>query len=109
MNEQWLAEAVKIFKVLSNESRVRILYFLENNEADVTTIVDGLGIDQPQVSHQLAMLYRYQLVSKRRAGRHMFYVLDDPHILAVVDAMLAHVSHEITGQPHPRQADITSR
>lgn len=99
MNEQWLAEAVRIFKVLSNESRIRILYFLENNEADVTTIVDGLGIDQPQVSHQLAMLYRYQLVSKRRAGRHVFYVLDDPHVLTVVDATLAHVSHEIAHQP----------
>ena len=99
MNEQWLAAAVKIFKVLSNEPRVRILAFLKNNEADVTTIVNGLNLDQPQVSHQLAMLYRYQLVSRRRVGRHVFYILDDPHVLTVVDAMLAHVSHEAAHQP----------
>lgn len=99
MNAQQLAEAVKIFKVLSNDTRVRILYFLKNREADVTTIVEGLDIDQPQVSHQLAMLYQYRLVSRRRVGRHVYYVLDDPHVLTVVDAMLAHVSRETVGQP----------
>lgn len=99
MNAQQLAEAVRIFKVLSNDTRVRILYFLKNREADVTTIVEGLDIDQPQVSHQLAMLYRYRLVSRRRVGRHVYYILDDPHVLTVVDAMLAHVSRETASQP----------
>ncbi|ANZ62919.1 transcriptional regulator [Secundilactobacillus paracollinoides] len=101
VNDALIDEAVKIYKVLSNKNRIKILYFLENHEADVSSIVDHLGIDQPVVSHQLAILYQYQLVTKTKQGKHMFYCLDDPHILEMVDAMLGHVSHEIKGEPHP--------
>lgn len=96
-----LAEAGKIFRVLSNQHRLAILYFLENNAADVSTIVAALNLPQPQVSHQLAILHQYQLVTKEKDGQHVIYTLDDPHILEIVDATLAHVTHEITGAPHP--------
>ncbi|GAX01934.1 ArsR/SmtB family transcription factor [Secundilactobacillus silagei] len=96
-----LEEAVKIYKVLSNINRIKILYFLENNEADVSSIVAHVELPQPMVSHQLAILYRYQLVTKNKKGTHVYYCLDDPHILEMVDAMLGHVSHEIKGEPHP--------
>ncbi|WP_203648847.1 ArsR/SmtB family transcription factor [Secundilactobacillus yichangensis] len=96
-----LEEAAKIYKVLSNTNRIKILYFLEDNEADVSTIVDNVNLPQPLVSHQLAILYQYQLVTRNKMGTHVFYCLDDPHILEMVDAMLGHVSHEIKGEPHP--------
>ncbi|WP_125767878.1 ArsR/SmtB family transcription factor [Lapidilactobacillus wuchangensis] len=102
VNDDLLTEAVKVYKVLANVHRIKILTFLENNQADVTTIVAHLQIAQPIVSHQLAILHDYQLVSKRREGKHIYYCLDDPHILKVIDATLGHVQHEITGQPHPK-------
>lgn len=100
VNDAILAEAVKIYKVLSNMNRIKILYFLENHEADVSSIVDHVQLLQPIVSHQLAILYRYQLVTRHKRGKHVYYCLDDPHILEMVDAMLGHVSHEIKGEPH---------
>ncbi|KRM12277.1 metalloregulator ArsR/SmtB family transcription factor [Paucilactobacillus suebicus] len=100
VNNAILEEAVKIYKVLSNVNRIKILYFLENHEADVTTIVDNLELDQPLVSHQLSILFKYQLVTKNKRGQHVYYCLDDPHILEMVNAMLGHVAHEIKGEPH---------
>ncbi len=101
VSEPMLEEAVKIYKVLSNVNRIKILYFLENNEADVSNIVAHVQLPQPLVSHQLAILFQYQLVTRSKQGKHVYYCLDDPHILEMVDAMLGHVTHEIKHEPHP--------
>ena len=95
-----LTEAAKIYKVLSNVNRIKILIFLEHHEADVTQIVEHVHLAQPLVSHQLAILFQYQLVSKTKRGKHVYYCLDDPHILEMVDAMIGHVAHEIKHEPH---------
>ena len=100
ISDATLSEVAEIYKVLSYINRIKILYFLENNEADVSSIVQHLKLEQPLVSHQLAILYRYQLVTKKKEGKHVYYCLDDPHILEMVDAMLGHVAHEIKGEPH---------
>ncbi|GEO69322.1 ArsR/SmtB family transcription factor [Levilactobacillus acidifarinae] len=100
VSEPIIEEAVKIYKVLSNVNRIKILYFLENNEADVSSIVAHVGLPQPLVSHQLAILFQYQLVTRSKQGKHVYYCLDDPHILKMVDAMLGHVQHEIKHEPH---------
>ncbi|KRK64649.1 transcriptional regulator [Companilactobacillus tucceti DSM 20183] len=100
VSDALLNEAAKIYKVLSNSGRIKILYFLENNEADVSSIVEEVNLPQPLVSRQLAMLHQYQLVSRIKKGKHVYYKLDDPHILEMVNAMLGHVSHEIKHEPH---------
>lgn len=97
-------EAAKIYKVLSNSTRIEILYFLRHcdGEVPVSTIVNQLGLAQPIISKQLGILYRYQLVCRRRVGTKVLYVLDDPHVVEMIDDMLNHVKHEIKGEPHPR-------
>lgn len=99
-----IEEAAKIYKVLSNSSRIEILYFLRHcdQEVPVSMIVDRLQMSQPVVSKQLGILYRYQLVGRRREGTKVYYSLDDPHVVEMVDDMLNHVKHEIKGEPHPR-------
>lgn len=97
-------EAAKIYKVLSNSTRIELLYYLRHRdgETDVTTIVNDLPYSQPVVSKQLGILYRYQLVRRRRVGTRMLYILDDPHVVEMIDDMLNHVKHEIKGEPHPQ-------
>ncbi|MDO4903248.1 MAG: metalloregulator ArsR/SmtB family transcription factor [Limosilactobacillus sp.] len=99
-----IAEAAKIYKVLSNSSRIEILYFLRHTdgEVQVSTIVEELGMSQPVVSKQLGILHRYQLVRRRRKGTKIFYILDDPCIVELTEDMLNHVQHEIKGEPHPK-------
>lgn len=97
-------EAAKIYKVLSNSTRIEILYYLrhQNGETAVSTIVGDLQLAQPIVSKQLGILYRYQLVRRRKEGTRVWYVLDDPHVIEMIDDMLNHVKHEIKGKPHPQ-------
>ncbi|WP_267202594.1 ArsR/SmtB family transcription factor [Limosilactobacillus kribbianus] len=97
-------EAAKIYKVLSNATRIKILYFLryQENDVQVSEIVTQLGIAQPVVSKQLGILRRYQLVRNRKEGNKVFYILDDPHVVEMIDDMLNHVKHEIKGLPYPK-------
>lgn len=97
-------EAAKIYKVLSNSMRIKILYYLrhQDHETNVKTMVQDLGLTQPIISKQLRILYQYQLVCRRKAGTQVFYLLDDPHVVEMIDDMLNHVKHEIKGEPHPK-------
>lgn len=104
VSDDLINEAAKIYKVLSNATRIKILYFLryQENDVSVNEIVENLGIAQPIVSKQLGILRRYQLVRNHKDGNRVFYVLDDPHVVEMIDDMLNHVKHEIKGLPHPK-------
>lgn len=101
-NADLMAEAAKIYKVLGNSIRINILFFLraQAQAVDVSTIIAATGLAQSVVSKHLSVLYRYQLVTKKRAGTRILYRLDDPHIVEMIDDMLNHVKHEIKGEPH---------
>lgn len=103
-NDQ-IEEAAKIYGVLSNSIRIKILYFLyyQENDVPVNEVVRSLGIAQPVVSRQLAVLRKYQLVCSHREGKQVFYVVDDPHVVEMINDMLNHVKHEIKGLPHSDQ------
>ena len=104
MPDDLINETAKIYKVLSNSTRIKILYFLryQENDVPVSEIVNQLKLAQPVVSRQLSILRRYQLVRFHKAGNRVYYVLDDPHIVEMIDDMINHVKHEIKGLPHPK-------
>lgn len=104
MNENsdniWQDEMARIFKLLSNPTRLNILVLLENHPLSVNDIVEKLQLSEPQVSHQLAILKTHQLINSERVGKRNFYQLDDPHILNVIDSTKNHVKHVIIGKKH---------
>ncbi|GMA69979.1 transcriptional regulator [Leuconostoc litchii] len=93
-------EMERIFKILSNPTRLQILVLLENKQLSVNEIVNELSLSQPQVSHQLAILKEHQLVNADRVGKQSLYRLDDPHILNVIDSTKNHVRHVVLGKKH---------
>ncbi len=69
-------ELVQLFKLLSDETRLRILYFLmQREELNVRTLCDLLEQSQPAVSHHLALLRVAGIIECRRDGKHNFYHL----------------------------------
>lgn len=100
----YIDEAAKIYKVLGNSTRIKILYYLchQDQETNVKTMVHDLQMAQPIISKQLGILFQYQLVCRHKVGTQVFYLLDDPHVVEMIDDMLNHVKHEITGDPHPK-------
>src|SRR3954453_23434857 len=74
MSTQAIREIPNAFKLLSDETRLRILaYLAQNGELHVTDLCDRLGQNQPAVSHHLALLRVSGLIEARREGKHNFY------------------------------------
>jgi DNA-binding transcriptional ArsR family regulator len=76
--DQPVRELTQFFKLLSDETRLRILFFLARSrdaELHVTDLCHRLGQSQPAVSHHLALLRVAGLIESRREGKHNFYCL----------------------------------
>jgi ArsR family transcriptional regulator len=63
----------KVFKTLSDPTRVRVLALLEQEELAVQELMDVLGMAQSRVSRHLAILREAGLLQDRREGTHVFY------------------------------------
>ncbi len=80
VSEQDIRELAQVFKLLSDETRLRILFYLaQNNELHVTDLCTRLGQSQPAVSHHLALLRVSALIESRREGKHNFYSVRTDH------------------------------
>lgn len=64
----------QVFKLLADESRLKILLALaQEDELHVSALCDLLGQTQPALSHHLTLLRMTGLVGYRREGKHNFY------------------------------------
>jgi DNA-binding transcriptional ArsR family regulator len=79
------------FRVLGDPTRVRILDALAAGELCVCDIASVAGISESAVSHQLRLLRGMRLVRPRRAGRLVYYALDDQHIIELLRQAQTHV------------------
>ena len=75
----------KVFKVLSDPTRLRILEHLINGEANVTNLCDVLSIKQSTVSQHLRMLKECGAVTARKNGREIFYNIRDSKFVEMLD------------------------
>lgn len=67
----------QVFKLLSDESRFKILLALaQDGELHVTALCDLLEQTQPAVSHHLTLLRMSRLVGFRRDGKHNYYRIE---------------------------------
>jgi ArsR family transcriptional regulator, lead/cadmium/zinc/bismuth-responsive transcriptional repressor len=79
------------FRVLGDPTRVRIVDALSGGELCVCDIATLVGMSESAVSHQLRLLRGMRLVRARRAGRLVYYTLDDHHIVELLKLALTHV------------------
>lgn len=79
------------FRVLGDTTRVRMLDALSQSELCVCDLARLVGLSESAVSHQLRLLRSMRLVRPRRAGRMVFYALDDQHIVRLFSQGLEHV------------------
>lgn len=84
----------EIFKVLGDETRVKILYLLAHQELCVCDIGVVLEMSLPAVSHHLRLLRALRLVKYRREGKMVYYSLDDDHIVHMIREAQAHFAED---------------
>ncbi len=71
-----MSETVRVFKALSDGTRLRILNILLAKECCVCEVMQALGISQPSASRHLSILYSARLLKARKEGIWMYYSVD---------------------------------
>lgn len=98
--EHMARDLVRWFKLLADETRLRILLFLvERSELNVRALCDLLQLSQPAVSHHLALLRVEGLIECRRDGKHNYYrVLPDRlrALAGMIGSLAAPLAHPPT-------------
>ena len=88
---QTMKDLSDLFKLLGDNTRLRILEVLTIGELAVGDIANQLEMTTSAISHQLRLLKSSKLVKNRRDGKSILYSLDDQHVLEILNIGLAHV------------------
>ena len=91
LDEHLAAHVAELFRAFSDSSRVRILSVIVEQEMNVSQLAELVGVTESAVSHHLRGLRQMRLVKFRRAGKEVFYSVDDPHIIALFQQGVRHV------------------
>ncbi len=86
--EQSLTKVAFVGKSLSDETRLRILLWLCNGKRTVSSIVEGMNLSQPLVSHHLKELRRCLLVKVERKGLFVYYEIADEKIIGIIGRLV---------------------
>jgi ArsR family transcriptional regulator len=77
--EAYIKKSIKFLKLLSEESRLRImLYLAKEGPCTVSEIVEALDLVQSTTSHHLSLLRAADLVAASRDGKNIFYDINEP-------------------------------
>ena len=86
-----IEELSNIFKILSDNTRLKIVCALLNTEIRVSDISNKLNINRTTVSHQLKILRDNNLVKCTRKGLEKYYSLRNPHIEQIILQGIDHI------------------
>ena len=94
LDEHISAHVAELFTAFGDTSRVRILSCLSAGEMNVGALAKSVGISESAISHHMRQLRHLRLVSSRKAGREVFYRVDDPHVLTLFWQGVNHIREE---------------
>lgn len=99
-----VALAVATFRMLSDATRVNVLWILLQGERSVGELAALLDARPSAVSQHLSKLRLAGLATTRRSGNHIYYAVDDGHLSLLLHQALHHADHVAQGLP-PHEAD----
>ncbi|HEX9797220.1 MAG TPA: metalloregulator ArsR/SmtB family transcription factor [Anaerolineales bacterium] len=86
--------SLRFAKILSDETRQRIMSACCCRWCSVGELVEAIGVSQPTVSHHLAALREANLVNVREQGRQTFYSLDQEAVALCCGQLVADFAPE---------------
>ena len=89
--DEVLYDLAELFKAFGDSTRVKILCALFESEMCVCDLSAILGISQSAVSHQLRTLKASRLAKFKRAGKVVYYSLEDEHIKHIFNEGFKHI------------------
>ncbi|MEN1967245.1 metalloregulator ArsR/SmtB family transcription factor [Lentibacillus sp. N15] len=84
-------DVAKVFKALSDDTRVKIAYALSlEDELCVCDVANIVGSTTATASHHLRLLKNLGLAKYRKEGKLVFYSLDDEHVKKLINLAFEH-------------------
>lgn len=93
LDNDFINEISLFFKILGDNTRVKILFALDNNEMCVCDIANVLNMTKSSISHQLSFLKQNNIVKCNKVGKEVYYSLDDEHVKEVFEVAISHIKH----------------
>jgi DNA-binding transcriptional ArsR family regulator len=97
--------AVEVFRMLSDATRVQLLWALLDGEMPVNELADAVGKPATGVSQHLAKLRMARLVTTRRQANQIFYRIENAHVRQLVEDAIYQAEHAAGGIPEHHRAD----
>jgi DNA-binding transcriptional ArsR family regulator len=94
LNEAAVQRASRLFRALGDPARLRLAARLLDSESCVTELAAAEGEELSTISQRLRVLRSENIVVGKRRGKHVDYVLADPHISRLVANAMAHGNEE---------------
>jgi len=85
------------FRALAHPVRIRILELLVRRDLSVQELQEALGVDQPVVSQQLAVLRATNIVAGKKEGVSVRYAVRDPLIGRLLDTARQIFNNHLVG------------
>ena len=87
----------EFFRALAHPARIRVLEILSKGERSVQELQEALGLDQPLVSQQLAVLRNKNIVTSRKEGTTVRYLIRDPLVGELLDVARRIFNNQLIG------------
>jgi DNA-binding transcriptional ArsR family regulator len=97
--------AVEVFRMLSDATRVQLLWALLDGEMPVNDLAETVGKPATGVSQHLAKLRMARLVSTRRQANQVFYRIEGSHVRQLVEDAIYQAEHAAGGVPEHHRTD----
>ncbi len=88
----------KIFKIIGDSNRLKILEILRKGENCQCEIIPLIAQSQPTVSRHLKLLEDAGLIQSKKEGTRVIYNVVDPHIFNLIDAIDENMVEMITAE-----------
>ncbi len=101
-----MKNALDFFKVLADETRLKIIMMLSKQDMCVCEIMEELAMSQPAVSHHLRILKKSKVVLDDKDGRWVFYSLNKKiftqQLAAITSGLFAQIADNLENRQTQR-------
>jgi len=94
LDDDTIFRVSNLYKIFSDETRLKILNALLSTELCVCDISEILNMSHSSISHQLKILRDMKLVKTKKVGKSVYYSLIDNHIEKIIRIGVEHINEE---------------
>lgn len=94
MSDGQVEEAARLFAILSEPSRLKILRALMGDSMTVTELIEATGMRQGNVSKHLGVLLSARFVAREKEGNFARYSVSDPNLFTLCELMCGRIEED---------------